>query len=124
MCYEERNGDIILKNKDIRKAKIKKTRGKPLIMDLSEDEKKYAEEKGATVEVYLYKITVSFPLYFRVTESTPNIVKTLFLKAKKEKRHVFVRKLSDSQKKACTSDSFQSFIKVEPHKCKVITSAI
>ena len=122
MCYEERNGDIILKNKDIRKAKIKKTRGKPLIMDLSEDEKKYAEEKGATVEVYLYKITVSFPLYFRVTESTPNIVKNLFLWSRRDKKHVFYKKLSKNQKKACESERYRGFITVKPHKYKVISN--
>ena len=115
-----------LKNKEIRKARIKYKTGHQRVFYavLSDEERRYARERGATIENVDYKITVNFPYYFKYTSSTPNIVKTLFLKAKKEKRHVFVRKLSDSQKKACTSDSFKSFIKVEPHKCKVITSAI
>lgn len=123
MCYEERIGGI-LKNKDIRKAKIKKTkRGKSFVAVLSEDEKRYAEERGATLEVCLYKITVNFPPNFRVTDSTPTIVKNLFFWSKKDRKHVFYKKLSKSQKNICNSERYGDFIKAKPYKY-IVTNPI
>ena len=121
-----RGRSIFLKNKDRRMAELKYKISHMGVFYavLSDKERRYAIERGATVENYLYIISVKFPQNFRVTESTPNIVKNLFWRTKKERKHVFYMKLSSGQKSACTNTRYRDFITVKPYKYKITSSAI